>query len=240
MKIAIVQPTTVESALRNTEKALESGSQVVLLPEKWVKTLDDLPLAEFQRLAVKYTAFIVPGAVEDEVSVISPIITPRGQIAGIAKKIHLFGNEKGKLIPGTTLYYFTVNGVRIGIVICYDLDFPEVPRALFSKGVEVLLVPSKIRREGMDKWREYVRMRALENRIAVINANAVELPNFVGGSIAVVPYRRGEIVDVKAVAEMGEEDGFVTVDIDPMSYFHLRLDRLRELVQFSVEELSTG
>ena len=89
MKIAIVQPTTVESALRNTEKSLESGSQVVLLPEKWVKTLDDLPLAEFQRLAVKYTAFIVPGAVEDEVSVISPIITPSGEIAGIAKKIHL-------------------------------------------------------------------------------------------------------------------------------------------------------
>jgi len=44
LKIAVVQPASRESALRNTEKALEDGSQLVLLPEKWVQTLEELPV----------------------------------------------------------------------------------------------------------------------------------------------------------------------------------------------------
>lgn len=202
--------------------------------------LDELPISEFQRLAVKYTAFIIPGAVEDDVSVVSPIISPRGRILGLAKKIHLFGKEKGRLLPGTSATYFSVNGVKIGVVICYDLDFPEVARTLFMNGVEILLVPSRISKEGMDRWRDYVRMRSLENRIAVVNANSVELPNFIGGSIAVVPYRRGDIVDLKVVAVMGEEDGFTIADIDPISYLHLRLERRNEILQFSVQELENS
>ncbi|QKR00326.1 carbon-nitrogen hydrolase family protein [Metallosphaera tengchongensis] len=239
MKIGIVQPTSKDSAIRNAEKALQGGSQVVLLPEKWVKSIDELPLTDLQRLAVRYTAFIIPGAVEDEVSVISPVISPRGQILGLAKKIHLFGREKGRLLPGTSATYFSANGVKIGVVICYDLDFPEVARSLLLKGVEIILVPSKIRRDGMDRWRDYVRMRSLENRIAVVNANAVEIPNFAGGSIAVVPYKRGDIVDLKVVAEMGEEDGYTIADIDPISYLQIRLERMKEIVQFSVEELDS-
>lgn len=237
MKIAVVQPASRESALRNTEKALEDGSQLVLLPEKWVQTLEELPVAEFQRLATKYTAYIIPGAVEDGVSVVSPIITGRGRILGLAKKIHLFGNERGRLIPGDKLITFTLNGVKIGVVICYDLDFPEIVRGLFQRGVEVLLVPSKVRRDGIDRWRDYVRMRALENRIAVVNANAVQIPDFLGGSMVVVPYKRDSIVDVTVLGEMKEEDGYMVVDIDPMSYFHIRLERLREILPFTVESL---
>ncbi|MEM4047074.1 MAG: carbon-nitrogen hydrolase family protein, partial [Metallosphaera sp.] len=130
----MVQPTAKQTAIQSTEKALEAGSQIILLPEKWVSTLDELPITDFQRLAVKYTAYIIPGAVEDGVSVISPIISPKGNILGLAKKVHLFGKERGRLIPGTSISFFSVNGVRIGVVICYDLDFPEIVRALFLHG----------------------------------------------------------------------------------------------------------
>lgn len=233
-----MQPTAKQTAIQSTEKALEAGSQIILLPEKWVSTLDELPITDFQRLAVKYTAYIIPGAVEDGVSVISPIISPKGNILGLAKKVHLFGKERGRLIPGTSISFFSVNGVRIGVVICYDLDFPEIVRALFLHGVEIVMVPSKIKREWMDRWRDYVRMRAIENRIAIVNANAFQLPDYPGGSIAILPYKRGEIVDLKVVAEMGEEEGFTIADIDPMSFFHLRLERQKEVVQFSVQELN--
>ncbi|MEM4080204.1 MAG: carbon-nitrogen hydrolase family protein, partial [Metallosphaera sp.] len=115
MKIAMVQPTAKQTAIQSTEKALEAGSQIILLPEKWVSTLDELPITDFQRLAVKYTAYIIPGAVEDGVSVISPIISPKGNILGLAKKVHLFGKERGRLIPGTSISFFSVNGGRIGV-----------------------------------------------------------------------------------------------------------------------------
>ncbi len=239
MRIGIVQPSSVKSALSLTEQALASGAQLALLPEKWVKTLDDVPLADFQRLALKYTAYVVPGAFEDGVSVISPIIDDKGKIKGIAKKVHLFGSEKERLLPGTSLTVFNYNGVKLGIAICYDVDFPETVRSLFRKGVEVLLVPSKIDREGLPLWREYLKVRALENRIAVVNSNALEAPNYPGHSVALLPYKRGNVVDTMTIGELGEEEGFAVVDVDPLSYFYLRASRLKEIVDVEVNEIQS-
>ncbi|MEJ2781847.1 carbon-nitrogen hydrolase family protein, partial [Stygiolobus sp. CP850M] len=99
MKFAIVQPTSTFSAVQLTEEALKAGAEIVLLPEKWTKHLDDVPLVDFQRLAKKYTSYVIPGAVEDGVSIISPVIDPNGEVKGIAKKIHLYEDEKNRLFP---------------------------------------------------------------------------------------------------------------------------------------------
>ncbi|MCI2415222.1 MAG: carbon-nitrogen hydrolase family protein [Candidatus Aramenus sp.] len=239
MRIGIVQTSSTSSALSLTEQALASGAQLVLLPEKWVKTLDEVPLSEFQRLALKYTAYVIPGAFEDGVSVISPIIDDKGKIRGVAKKVHLFGSERERLFPGTSLTVFSYNGIKFGIAICYDVDFPETVRSLVKKGVEVLLVPSKIDKEGLPIWREYLKVRALENRIAVINSNALDLPNYPGHSAALLPYKKGNIVDTMTVGELGEEEGFMVVDVDPLSYFYLRASRLKEIVDVEVNEIQS-
>lgn len=237
MKIGIVQPNSIKKALELTERALREGAQLVLLPEKWVKSLDELPLQEFQRLALKYTSYIIPGAVDDGVSIVSPIIDSNGSIKGIAKKIHLFGSEKGKYLPGNKAVLFSHGGIKFGIAICYDADFPEVIRNMFMKGMEILLVPSKIHYKGINIWKEYLRIRSLENRIAVVNANAYEPPNYPGNSVAFIPVKSGEIVDLMNVAELGEEETYSVFDINPLSYFNLRLERLKEIINFTVEEI---
>ncbi len=238
MKIAVVQPYSVNSALSLTEKALMSGAQLVLLPEKWVKTVEELPLKEFQRLAVKYTAYIIPGAVEDGVSIIAPVIDPSGNIKGLAKKLHLFNEEKEKLMPGTYSTIFSISGIKIGIAICYDLDFPEVIRKMVLRGSEIILVPSKIPFNGIEIWREYLRVRSLENRVSIVNANAYNPPNYPGKSIAFTPYKRDDnIVDLLTLAELGEEENFAIADINPLSYFHIRLERIKEIKDFDVMEL---
>jgi len=237
LKIGIVQPSNVKSAIELTETVLSKGAQLVLLPEKWVKTLDEVPLSDFQRLALKYTAYIIPGAIEDGVSVIAPIIDNSGKIKGIAKKLHLFGKEKDRLLPGDKSIIFTYSGIKFGISICYDIDFPETIRNMFKKGVEILLVPSKITTEGLKIWRDYIKIRALENRIAIVNANALAPPDYIGNSFAITPVKKGGIVDTLTVAELGEEENYTIADIDPLTYFHLRLERLKEISDTSVDEI---
>jgi predicted amidohydrolase len=238
LKIGVIQPLEVKSAILLVEKALKEGAELVLLPEKWTKNIDDVPLVEFQKLAKRYTAYILPGAFEDGVSVITPIIDDSGNLKGIAKKIHLFNEEKLRLIPGNEAVLFTYRGIRFGILICYDIDFPEVARELFSKGVEIILVPSKVRGNGLDIWNEFLRIRVLENRIGIVNANVYSPPDFPGRSVAIVPEQRQDgIVIPKVVGVLGSEEGYMIVDIDPLKYMYLRGDRLKEYVKFTVKEL---
>ncbi len=238
MKIGIVQPTNKESAISLTKKALDSGSSLILLPEKWVQHLDEAPLEEFRELARKYTAVIIPGAFEDGVSVVSPIIWTDGSIKGIAKKIHLFKSERGRLFSGDKAIIFTYGGIKFGVEICYDIDFPEVTRALALKGAEVILVPSKVKSEGIEIWREYLKVRVLENRISVLNANALQPPEYPGMSVAMIPEKKNDLVIPKVIGELENgKEGYMIVDIDPLLYLKIREDRLKEYVNFDVVEL---
>ncbi|MEM3758901.1 MAG: carbon-nitrogen hydrolase family protein [Saccharolobus sp.] len=238
MKIGVVQPLEVKTALSLTERALKEGAELVLLPEKWVKSIDEVPLIEFQKLAKKYTAYIIPGAFEDGVSVISPIIDDNGNLKGIAKKIHLFNDEKLRLLPGDEGIIFTYRGIKFGIAICYDIDFPELIREFFLKGIEVLLVPSKVRSVGLQIWREFLRIRSLENRIAIVNSNSYNPPDFPGGSTVIVPEQsdRG-IVTPRIVGELENEENYMIASIDPLNYVYVRGNRLKEIVKFRIKEI---
>ena len=238
MKIGVVQPLEVKTALTLTERALKEGAELVLLPEKWVKSIDEVPLIEFQKLAKKYTAYIIPGAFEDGVSVISPIIDDNGNLKGIAKKIHLFNDEKLRLLPGDEGIIFTYRGIKFGIAICYDIDFPELIREYFLKGIEVLLVPSKVRSVGLQIWREFLRIRSLENRIAIVNSNSYNPPDFPGGSTVIVPEQSDSgIVIPRIVGELENEENYMITNIDPLNYLYLRDNRLKEIVKFRIKEI---
>ena len=238
MKIGVVQPLEVKTALTLTERALKEGAELVLLPEKWVKSIDEVPLIEFQKLAKKYTAYIIPGAFEDGVSVISPIIDDNGNLKGIAKKIHLFNDEKLRLLPGDEGIIFTYRGIKFGIAICYDIDFPELIREFFLKGIEVLLVPSKVRSVGLQIWREFLRIRSLENRIAIVNSNSYNPPDFPGGSTVIVPEQSDSgIVIPRIVGELENEENYMVANIDPLNYLYLRDNRLKEIVKFRIKEI---
>jgi predicted amidohydrolase len=59
-----------------------------------------------------------------------------------------------------------------GSIICYDIVFPDVARALVKKGSDILFFPSKIRYEGIKPWHMYIQVRALENRLPMAAPNA--------------------------------------------------------------------
>ncbi|MBS1983468.1 MAG: hypothetical protein JST16_04790 [Bdellovibrionales bacterium] len=100
------------------------------------------------------------------------IVFPGGHIEAY-RKIHLFDfkgdravyNESQDVRPGSEPHVATIQGLRVGCSVCYDLRFPELYRHLTqSLGAEMLLVPSAFTREtGRAHWHTLLRARAIEN-----------------------------------------------------------------------------
>lgn len=71
------------------------------------------------------------------------VIGPDGALAGSYRKLHLFGQERHVFAPGDLgLPVIEVAGLRLGVVVCYDLRFPEAVRILALRGVDLVAVPT--------------------------------------------------------------------------------------------------
>ncbi|MES1956016.1 nitrilase/cyanide hydratase and apolipoprotein N- acyltransferase [Salinisphaera hydrothermalis EPR70] len=96
-----------------------------------------------------------------------------GRIAGCYRKIQLFGDESEAFVPGETLEIVELAGVRVGLMICFDIEFPEIGRALAVGGAELLVsISANMRPFGADH-RLCVQARALENRRPHVYVNQV-------------------------------------------------------------------
>jgi deaminated glutathione amidase len=95
------------------------------------------------------------------------------------RKIHLFDalgeRESAVVAPGAQPVIVDLCGVRVGIMTCYDLRFPELARALAVRGAELIVIPAAWA-AGLFKeehWVTLVRARAIENTVWVAAADQV-------------------------------------------------------------------
>jgi len=70
-------------------------------------------------------------------------------------------------VGGSAIEAFDIDNVRMGMAICYDVQFPELTRHLVAEGIEVLLVPSLTTERGYWRVRHAAHARAVENQIYV-------------------------------------------------------------------------
>ena len=71
------------------------------------------------------------------------VINDKGLVQGVYRKLHLFGAERDIFEPGNLgLPIFPIRGLRVGVLICYDLRFPEVLRILASRDADLVVVPT--------------------------------------------------------------------------------------------------
>ncbi len=127
-----------------------------------------------KELSVKTGAIVVAGFAEiDKQDRIfnSSLIVSGEQVVGTYRKIHLFNKEKHWFTPGDKKpEVYTIRGIRLGVMICFDWIFPEVCRSLALKGMQVLAHPSNL---VMQFCQTAMVTRCLENRIFAITANRV-------------------------------------------------------------------
>jgi predicted amidohydrolase len=136
-----------------------------------------------------------------------------GNIAAIYRKLHLYDafgfKESDKFHPGAEITepVFWADA-RCGVMICYDLRFPEMARMLALGGADVLFAPSGWVQGDMklDHWQTMIKARALENGCYV--AAPDQTGNvYIGHSLVVDPFGR-------IVTDMGSREGLEIVDLD--------------------------
>ena len=101
------------------------------------------------------------------------LIGADGVVRGRHRKVHLFGDlDRELFVPsGSPPAAFDFGGTRIGMLICYDVEFPEAVRRLAVDGARAVLVPTANMR-GYEEVQEFlVRARACENGCSVVYAN---------------------------------------------------------------------
>ncbi|WP_134704544.1 carbon-nitrogen hydrolase family protein [Ammoniphilus sp. YIM 78166] len=104
-------------------------------------------------------------------------ISRQGEILGTYRKCHLFDQEKLYFSPGEQAPVFEAPEGKFGIMITYDMEFPELARVLAIKGAQVILILSSNMIPYQPYQHIYLRARAIENHVFVATANKVGLEN---------------------------------------------------------------
>lgn len=107
------------------------------------------------------------------------LIGPDGEVIGQYNKIHLRGEERLAFRPGYRLLHFETDFGAIGLMIGWDLVFPEVARSLVLYGAELLVVLANWEAPHLEEWQVYLKARARENAVFIAAANRVgEEPSY--------------------------------------------------------------
>lgn len=141
------------------------------------------------------------------------MIAKNGDLMASYRKLHLYDalgfKESDKFSPGADISkpVSTACG-PVGMMICYDLRFPELGRILALLGAEILVAPSGWVQGDMklEHWQTMIRARAVENGCYVAAPDQVG-NIFIGHSMVVDPFGR-------TILEMGEDEGLGIVEID--------------------------
>lgn len=223
MKIALVQMAIAPmDPLKNlasmeewTRKARKKGADLVVFPEDAVcgplggqtAFVEHAPayLQRMQALALECGVDLVPGSwTVAENGVLfnqAHYINGDGTVAGVYRKINLWETEKAVIMPGAGVSVFPTRFGMTGLIICWDISFPEMFLAMRAQGVALVISPTywsfpkKAMRSGALLDDEVLLIdslcttRAFENNILFAYCNAAgELLN-PDGSIAVLSGR---------------------------------------------------
>lgn len=230
MDMAFASPDeNFSRATRLIEQAMLGAPDVLVLPETWNTGFfpkENLPQlcdqdgtrvkAQIGALAKKLHVNIVAGSVanvrDGKVYNTAYVFDREGNCVASYDKTHLFTpmGEDNYFSPGDHLCRFMLDGVRCGLIICYDVRFPELTRSLTVPGLDMLFVVSQWPKVRTFHLRSLTTARAIENQMFVICCNSCGTAGetVYGGNSAIIdPW--GE-----TVALAGETQQLLSADCD--------------------------
>lgn len=194
----------------------ECGVQFTELAER-----DSGPIVNFiaQRAAEFSTHIVFGMALKEKVESIlydaAILVGPDGEFIGDYRKVHLQDEERLAFRPGYRFRTMECTFGEIGVILGWDLAFPETARSLALGGAEVLCVLANWKEPHVSEWRTYLTARACENAMFVAGANRVGEEytyRFIGQSVIVGP--RGEIHAIVDEPDEGPDEGYGVAKID--------------------------
>jgi predicted amidohydrolase len=194
---------SVDEFISAVDAAVQPGTDVILLPEgitivgtgkKYAEVAEPVPgptTARLAELAKRHRAFLAAGLYEREAPAIynTAILLDRaGQLIGKYRKVYLPREEiEGGLTPGNDFPVFDTDFGKVGLMICWDVQYADPARALALRGAELLLLPIWGGNETLAK------ARAIENRL-FIATSGYDFPTLIldpDGEVLSVARERG-------------------------------------------------
>ena len=235
MKIALYQgpgkPAKVDENLeiiqRKTISAADQGADLIIFPELFLsgynigQTVQELAqpadgpagqqaaqIARETNIAMLYG---YPERFDTEVYNSALLIDRNGNTRANYRKTHLYGSyEKSCFKPGDSLLIAELEGLNIGILICYDVEFPEAVRALVYAGADLIAVPTALMEDYCRVAEKVVPARAYESEIYVAYVNRCGIEGdmiYCGRSCLVGP-------DGRDILKAGKSEELLIADID--------------------------
>ncbi|WP_042347557.1 carbon-nitrogen hydrolase family protein [Bacillus massiliigorillae] len=224
----------LKKAEKYIEAAKKKGADIVVLPEMYmalivpgsgilpVDVAEPLngPFVEGLREAArKNNIYVVCGIFETKENAelraynTTVFIDRTGKIIQSYRKTHLYDAfnyvESDTIVAGDNPYKVVDTEFgKIGLMVCYEIRFPEIARQLALQGADMLIIPAGWVKGPMkeEHWQVLLKARAIENTVFIVASNQVD--NIYTG--------RSMILDPMgvALANAGEEETLITTDID--------------------------
>lgn len=209
------------------ERVAPAAGDMIVLPETAFtgfsldtsRTLPDAHPAEayLAELARTHRCTVVGGVVASDglgrASNQSLAFSSEGRLLARYVKIQPFtlGGERKVHAPGERIVCFDWQGIRVALLVCYDLRFPELFREATKQGAEMFVVIANWPAPRYHHWLKLLEARAIENLAFVVGVNRCGIDpgfSYVGRSVAVSPHGH-------SIADAGERERVVTAAVDP-------------------------
>ncbi len=238
MKVGSDTYNNIVHASELTKTASDNGADIIVLPEMFTCEYESSKFSlnsfdthsEFykaiQRIAIENKKYLVAGSIpeRDNGKIYNTcfVFNPDGEQIARHRKVHLFDidvdgqyfKESETLSAGDEAVVFDTPFARIGVMICYDIRFPEFARLLVDKGAELIIVPAAFNMTtGPKHWELLFKARAVDNQVYMAGCASArnESAHYISYANSIVTSPWGEII---ALAGTEEQILYANLDFD--------------------------
>lgn len=238
MKVKEAKEENLTKVTEMIQQAVTGGAKLVILPEmfncpyeavnfpKYAEAEGGSTWRQLSELARRHSIYLVGGSIpekdqEGKVYNTSYIFNPDGEQVGKHRKMHLFDidieggqtfKESDTLTPGEQVTVVDTPFGKMGVMICYDLRFPELARLMVQQGARLIIVPGAFNMTtGPAHWEILFRTRALDNQVYAIGVAPArdEKSSYVSYANSLIVNPWGQVIQ-----RLGAEEGVQIQELD--------------------------
>ncbi len=225
--MAIQMSSELGDKFKNIEKIktlvndnVQKNTDVIILPEVWTvgwackyfkDSAEDIKdsnvINTLSNLAKQHQVNIIGGSFiskkDNKLYNTCPVINRNGELIATYDKCHLFSyygdNEGDYITEGSNPVIVNIEGIKIGLTICYDIRFPEIYRAYAIEGADLMINMAAWGSKKEIPWVSMTHSRAVENQcyfVALTQSGAIENGEFNLGKSTIIDYKGENLADI--------------------------------------------
>lgn len=228
MRINLAQTNYDPTGTKRLEEILDGLEGITCLPECFALGRSGVETLQYLNKVSDEAKSIVEAVKKTGKTIILPLIEKHpvmrnrfynttyvihdGDVIGTYRRVVIHPMEKPFIQSGKEFPVFEIDGITFGILVCFEIAFPELTRMIALKGASVIFVPSSAPEEADYLWEARLKARAIDNQLFVVGVNrcgVIGNERYSGGSMVVSP--RGEII---YACKTGEEIAPIELDLE--------------------------